>query len=228
MKSHQTSRHAFTLIELLVVISIISLLIAILLPALQQARKVSRQTQCASMLRQIKIANIAYSNENDGYFPPVWHKIPGTSSYQAWIQNPLFRSMLGLDPQGGAAVPRSFICEESDLAIASNVGTMYNWGLSYGANYTGMASGADYVGWRELQIFKPSEKIDITDAVKFWTRVDHKLDYTGEDMTILGNTFAPAYRHLNDSMNTTYFDGHVANVTRDSDANGDSHWRPDQ
>lgn len=228
MKQHNTHLQRFTLIELLVVISIISLLIAILLPALQQARKVTKQTQCASMLRQIKMASIVYSNDNKGYLVPVRYKIPGTSSYYAWIQNPSFRSTLGLDANGGAAVPMSFICPESDLAIASQVGTMFNWGLSYGANFTGMTAGDDYVGWRDIQIFKPSERIDTTCAVKFWLRVDHKLDYTSEDMVIAGNTFAPAYRHLNDSMNATYFDGHVANVSRNADANNDSHWRPDQ
>ena len=228
MKRHHTKLATFTLIELLVVISIISLLIAILLPALQQARKVTKQTQSASLLRQIKMAGITYSSENKGYFVPVRYKIPGTSSYYAWIQNPLFRGMLGLDPDGGAAVPASFNCPESDMAIASQVGSMFNWGFSYGANFTGMTAGDDYVGWRDIQIFKPSEKIDTTCAVKFWLRVDHKLDYTGEGMTILGNTFSPAYRHLNDSTNASYFDGHVANINRDADTNDDEHWRPDQ
>ena len=64
------SRSGFTLVELLVVISIIAMLAALLLPAIQAAREATRRTQCISNQRQVALALLVF-DETRGSLPPL-------------------------------------------------------------------------------------------------------------------------------------------------------------
>ena len=61
----------FTLIELLVVISLISLLLGILVPALRRSKAITKETVCQSRLRQWGIAFEMYALGNNGFYPHI-------------------------------------------------------------------------------------------------------------------------------------------------------------
>ena len=70
-------RRGFTLIELLVVIAIISILMAILMPALQRVKEQAREMTCRANLRQYGIAQSIYLDDNDGRYPSAWTSLMG-------------------------------------------------------------------------------------------------------------------------------------------------------
>ncbi|MBC8105284.1 MAG: prepilin-type N-terminal cleavage/methylation domain-containing protein, partial [Anaerolineae bacterium] len=72
----------FSLVELLVVIGIIAILLGLLLPSIQRARRVAQTTQCATQLRAVGQALAVYANNNHGYFPgwSGWHNANGDAT----------------------------------------------------------------------------------------------------------------------------------------------------
>lgn len=98
-----SGRRAFTLVELLVVIAIISILAALLLPAIVKSMAKAKQTGCVSNLRQIGLGFHYFANDHGGAFPQAVNAAGGgvkelslatpPLAGELWLKPEVFRAL---------------------------------------------------------------------------------------------------------------------------------------
>jgi prepilin-type N-terminal cleavage/methylation domain-containing protein/prepilin-type processing-associated H-X9-DG protein len=201
---------AFTLIELLVVVAIISILAALLLPALQGAKASAKASQCLSNLRQVAHACHLYADDF-GVFPPFW-TLPTNIHWQVLVSESLH------EPQGAAYYTRSAVLR-STMHCPADDSEWPGWGpircvAINGTMYYGMTFGGqtwpDPIGVtmrRPASIRYPSEMCLIGDGMsgQFSTEWGSAARYLFT-ADLEGDTLKMA-RHK-DGMNFVYVDGH--------------------
>ncbi|HWD38656.1 MAG TPA: prepilin-type N-terminal cleavage/methylation domain-containing protein, partial [Fimbriimonas sp.] len=105
-------RSGFTLIELLVVIAIIAILAAILFPVFAQAKKAAKKTSDLSNTKQLGLAALMYSNDNDDMACANGEGLAPSSTWGAWTPLEPWTGDTGapFDPYGdGYGAPLGFM-----------------------------------------------------------------------------------------------------------------------
>jgi prepilin-type N-terminal cleavage/methylation domain-containing protein/prepilin-type processing-associated H-X9-DG protein len=137
---------AFTLVELLVVIGVIALLIALLLPALNKAKRAANTLVCLGNLRQIGQATFMYANEFKGWLPRAYYQVHNADHAfgQRWhliyanrylrgqgqvVMGPGGQSLDKKDP-----IHNIFVCPDHTIAHEQRYIVNNGWYNSYVAN----------------------------------------------------------------------------------------------
>ncbi|MBV1952706.1 MAG: prepilin-type N-terminal cleavage/methylation domain-containing protein [Cycloclasticus sp.] len=209
----------FTLIELLVVISIISLLISILLPALAKARESAHSAQCKSHLGQMGQMVYIYASDYDqkipGYWNPNW-KTPFGTNGLLWYEG--FQSHTKIaapkEPTNHTnhtqAWTKAFSCPSQDN---NQVPTDVNWHHDYGLNGTTFTrSDTAFANGRSLDLItKASSRAMISDCNP---KEKQSSKYRTYALSTNASTISANYTHNGNSMNVLYVDSHVGAQTQ--------------
>ena len=103
-------RAAFTLIELLVVVAIISLLIAILLPALGGARNQAKAARCLAQMKGISLAFAAYASDYQQVIMPFGHDTTKYGTRFWWVELAELGYINGVDSKKSGQQSQPFMC----------------------------------------------------------------------------------------------------------------------
>lgn len=208
--------------ELLVVISVISMLIAIMLPTLSRAKGLARGVFCLSNLRQLVMAANSYTCSNDNRYPLSFHTEKKDdvryyyswdfTSYKDWSERPAKEVVKPGYLWGGETIEEVHQCPSykgGDNWLADPY-TGYN----YNTSYIGMDETSEPVGSAMVsEVGRPSETAIFGDgeysggANKFMRApFGNPRDASFDSSSRVAGT--QGYRHL-DKTNVGFCDGHA-------------------
>ena len=206
MNLKRPAPRAFTLVELLVVITIIGILTALVTPAFYKSRETVNTSKCASNLRQIGIAMLAFASENNGMFPISGAAISYNATDPTTGQNGWTQQLEKYIPTNGGSDTRIFQCPTTSILYPNSKTYSY----FNGAHAAYVANNNSFAALRQILIQYPSKHIlagDISDNSFTQTDAD-KDDFTTQPP---GPAFSGSMSKMHSGKsNLVFADGHVA------------------
>ena len=181
MRMRRLARGGFTLVELLVVIGIISVLAALLLPALVGAKERARRTRCRNNIRQLLIGAHLYAGDNQERLPS------GKSDFSDGVDShiPLISRQTRSNLTTYAGRAQLLECPGLGKPFGQPDGWYYpDYGFVIGYNYLGGHLNTPWPAFREFSGWRSPQKITDDSSLALLTDLnDWSPGY--------GKTFAP-------------------------------------
>ncbi|MBI4028596.1 MAG: type II secretion system protein [Verrucomicrobia bacterium] len=188
MNPNRKDRYSFTLIELLVVVGIISILAAMLLPALKNARATARRTACLAHLKQVSLATFMLADDNNGWINGTGEPNTDPPAAQYWLYT--ITNYMG----------------KSDRVLyygCPDKRPMFDGYVSYGA-YSAFVGYGGHPMHTLYEVKRPSRVYLVAECYSWYPNTPSNFDSTCQ-----GAASPPIYpRHQAGGLNFVFVDGH--------------------